>query len=97
MGEPGGVGVELAVKAWQALHKTGPVFFMIGGDSQASACGSSVKEIRRPNEAAADFASALPVLAIENDLHATPGEAAPANAPAILESIMRAVQLALDR
>lgn len=37
MGEPGGIGPEITVKAWRALRETGPAFFVIGDAAVLSA------------------------------------------------------------
>ena len=60
MGEPAGVGAEIAAGAWSALHATGPVFFLI--DDATRRFAVPVRAITSPEEAAAAFPEALPVL-----------------------------------
>lgn len=94
MGEPGGVGPELALAAWRALKTGGPVFFLIADPALFS--GDPVKEIGSPDEAEAIFASALPLLPLKTSTAARKGEASAQNAPAVIESIERAVAFALS-
>ena len=66
LGDPAGVGPEIVLKAWAALKESGPAFLVVG-DAQALAAGiprGPVKTIASPEEAAAAFAEALPVLDI---------------------------------
>ncbi|MGE0409368.1 MAG: 4-hydroxythreonine-4-phosphate dehydrogenase PdxA [Amphiplicatus sp.] len=95
MGEPGGVGGEIAIKAWRALNKTGPVFFVIDDPARLEALGALVARIGAPRDAGAVFAEKLPVLALRSPVKARPGLADPANAPAVIVAIERAVALAL--
>ncbi len=60
MGEPAGIGAEIAAGAWSALRATGPVFFLI--DDASRAFTVPVQAIAAPEEAAAVFPHALPVL-----------------------------------
>lgn len=94
MGEPGGVGAEITVSAWRALKASGPVFFVIGNAAELANAGAHISEINTPSRAAAAFSTALPVLPIDTPVKATPGEASPKNAGAVLESIKRAVAFA---
>ena len=96
MGEPGGVGGEIAISAWRALQASGPTFFFLGDASLIRAAGAPVTEIAAPREAAAAFAMALPVLPLEHAVAATPGVASPDNAAAVIDSIAGAVRFALE-
>lgn len=93
MGEPGGVGPEIAVAAWRALRPEGPAFFLIADPALLE--GAPFKRISDPAEAEAVFPAALPVLPLHARTEARAGEASPKNAPAVIESIERAVALAL--
>ncbi|MCK5746251.1 MAG: 4-hydroxythreonine-4-phosphate dehydrogenase PdxA, partial [Oricola sp.] len=93
MGEPGGVGPEIALAAWRVLKSQGPVFFLIADPALFSR--EAVQEIAHPEEAAAIFPSALPLLPLETPVAARKGEASPENAPAVIESIEHAVALSL--
>jgi len=95
MGEPGGVGGEIAVKAWRALAATGPVFYAIDDPDRLSALGAPVRVIAQAREAAGAFAGALPVLPLGSRIMARPGVADPSLARAVIDSIERAVGAAL--
>jgi 4-hydroxythreonine-4-phosphate dehydrogenase len=95
MGEPAGIGGEIAIKAW-VLRNREPVapFFLIDDPDRIRALAArigadvAVSAIAAPAEA--DFAAALPVLPLEKPVSATPGKLNTANAPAVIESITRA-------
>lgn len=91
MGEPGGVGGELALKAWAAPGV--PVFFLVGDAGWLAGIdpAAPVREISRPGEAAQVFPDALPVLSLPLTAPVKPGTADPAHAPAVIASIERAV------
>lgn len=59
LGDPAGVGPEIAAKAWRALHETGQSFYVIGDAETLS--GVPLRRIEDPAEAAASFARSLPV------------------------------------
>ncbi|MCO6417300.1 4-hydroxythreonine-4-phosphate dehydrogenase PdxA [Siccirubricoccus sp. KC 17139] len=92
MGEPAGIGAEIAAGAWAALRATGPAFFLI--DDADRIAGVPVRRIAAPEEAEAAFPAALPVLHRPLPRPATPGRIDPANAPAVIGSIDEAVALA---
>jgi 4-hydroxythreonine-4-phosphate dehydrogenase len=95
MGDPAGIGGELTLRAWQA--KTAPFFVLDDPDRLAALTPSvPIRAIATPAEAMAAFADALPVLPVRRAAPAPPGRPDPANAPAVLGSIERAVALALD-
>ncbi len=102
LGEPGGVGMEIAAQAWRALRENGPVFFLIGDAellalrTEAAGVPVPVEEIAAPAEAHATFSGALPVLPLEEarGLKDMPGVARAENAEAVLASIRAAVRLA---
>jgi 4-hydroxythreonine-4-phosphate dehydrogenase len=95
MGEPAGIGGEIAIKAW-ASRNSEPVapFFLIDDPERIRALAArigvdvTVATITAPVEA--DFTIALPVLPLEKPVSATPGQLDTANAPAVIESITRA-------
>ncbi|MDW4548679.1 4-hydroxythreonine-4-phosphate dehydrogenase PdxA [Defluviimonas sp. D31] len=90
-GEPSGIGPEIAVKARAALGSALPLFWI--GDPAHLPRGSSIEEIAHPAEAMAVPADRLPVLAHAFPEAAPPGAPRPANAPAVIEVIARAVRL----
>lgn len=106
MGEPAGIGAELALKAWRhALSPAGagcPAFFVIADPDHLAATGRSmgaagpVETIDHAEEGRAVFHRALPVLPLRLTAPVRAGHLDPANAPAVIESIERAVGLALQ-
>lgn len=98
MGEPGGVGAEIAIKAWNALKDTGPSFLLIDDPGRIAAMGAAVARIATPADAARDFAARLPVLPLPGDARVRTafGEASPDNAAAVTASIEAAVAAALS-
>jgi 4-hydroxythreonine-4-phosphate dehydrogenase len=92
MGEPGGVGPEITLRAYQTLRASGPAFFAI---ADARLYGSDAALIASPAAAHDAFESALPVLDLGASVNAAPGRADRACAPAVIASIERAVALAL--
>ena len=96
MGEPGGVGGEIALKAWAAPDT--PPFFLLGDPDWLAAIdpAAPIRRIGEPAEAEAVFADALPVLPVPLDAPVTPGKADPAHAGAVIASIEQAVRAALS-
>ncbi len=93
MGEPAGIGGEIAAGAWQALRQGGPPFLLIG-DAALVPPTVPIRRIAAPEEAAGVFPTALPVLHRPLPRPATPGRPDPANAPAVIAAIDEAVALA---
>ena len=100
MGEPAGVGGELSLKAWQARHAGARPFFVLDDPERLATLATQLRldvpmrAIARPEEAAAAFSTALPVLPVRLAAPVTPGRPDVANAPATIEAIERAVQFA---
>jgi 4-hydroxythreonine-4-phosphate dehydrogenase len=93
MGEPAGIGPEITLAAWRAVRAAGPAFFLVG--DPATLGDAPVARIAAPEEAAAAFGTALPVLPMALGAPAVPGRLDPANAAAVIASIEAAVRLAL--
>ncbi len=101
MGEPAGIGGELALKAWSLRRRgTSSAAFCVIDDPQRLAALSDtlslevpVAEIATPDQAASVFGRALPVLAQPLPVEARLGAPDPRNAPAVLASIERAAKL----
>ncbi|MFW7268443.1 4-hydroxythreonine-4-phosphate dehydrogenase PdxA [Gluconacetobacter sp. Hr-1-5] len=93
MGDPAGVGPELTVAAWRALRADGPGFMVLGDPALYG--GVPVRVVADAAQAAAVFGEALPVLPVGLACAARPGAPDVANAPAVIGSIARAVELAL--
>lgn len=98
-GDPAGIGPEIALKAWMAREAAGLApFFLIGDPDllarRAERFGLPVPlQPCAPEEAAAVFARALPVVPLPMATQAEPGRPDPATAPATLASIETAVGL----
>lgn len=100
MGEPAGIGGEIALMAWRLRHERGLApFFLIDSPERlaalAAAIGLSVPvvEIAEPAEAAGVFDHALPVLRQDLAAPVVAGRPDPANGAAVIASIDRAVAL----
>ncbi len=103
MGEPAGIGGEIALAAWQRRAAEGLApFFLLDDPARLLALAESLglavplRRIEAPEEAAAVFAEALPVLPLDGPVRATPGRPSAETAGAVLESIRRAVALVAE-
>lgn len=100
MGEPAGIGGELTLMAWLALHATGPAFMVLDDPVRlrtlAARCGFEVpiQPVETPSQAAAIFPTALPVLPIPMQGAVGAGHPEPAAAKAVIASIEQSVSLA---
>ncbi len=92
MGEPAGIGAEIAAGAWAALRTSGPVFVFLGDATRIT--GAPIARIAAPEEATAAFPEALPVLHRPLPAPVTPGRPNLANAPAVIAAIDDAVAFA---
>ncbi len=95
LGEPAGIGPELAIAAWRHLGEKLP-FFVLGDPAHLEHLGAPIAEIGDPSEAIDANRSALPVLPHAFPAPATPGQPDPANAAAVIATIERAVGLVMD-
>ena len=98
LGDPAGIGPEIAVKAWRALRHTGPAFMVIGDleTLAASASGASILErVTGPDDPSMDFSNAIPVLDLPLQSTVVAGKADPAHAGAVVRWIETAASLAL--
>jgi 4-hydroxythreonine-4-phosphate dehydrogenase len=97
MGEPAGIGGEIALKAWLESRRDLPTFYLIDDPDRLALLARRldwpvpVRPIDGPNRAPSVFADALPVLPIETVIRAQPGRPDPGDAPAILGAIQTAV------
>ncbi len=100
MGEPAGIGGEIALKAWRHRAEGVPPFFVLDDPGRlaglASAVGLDVpvQAVTTPVEALAAFPTALPVLPQSLTRPVVPGKPDPANAPAVAAAIATAIRLA---
>jgi 4-hydroxythreonine-4-phosphate dehydrogenase len=103
MGDPSGIGPEIALKAWTERHKQSlPPFFILADPEHLSRLAKTLAKqlgldvpVRtcKPDEAAHVFATALPVVALSGRVVGTPGKPDAADAALTIESIVRAVEL----
>jgi 4-hydroxythreonine-4-phosphate dehydrogenase len=102
-GEPGGVGIEITFKAWQALRHTGRNAFALLADadhvkavSHQTKLDCSITRIAELAQASRIFADALPVLHRPLPSPATLGQFSPATALWVTACISEAVDLCLN-
>lgn len=100
LGDPAGVGPEIVIKAWKLLRDQGPAFVAVGDfDALASASGEGARLLRRigrPEDAAAIFPDALPVIDLPLQSTVVAGQPSSVHADAIIRWIETAVGLALS-
>ncbi|MEM1298321.1 MAG: 4-hydroxythreonine-4-phosphate dehydrogenase PdxA [Pseudomonadota bacterium] len=94
MGDPAGVGLEIAAKAWKEPGAVAPFFLIADLEAaRAAASGVPVHAIDTPEEASAVFSEAMPVLHRPLTAQVIPGRPNAANAAATVASIDEAVAL----
>ncbi|MBV1704545.1 MAG: 4-hydroxythreonine-4-phosphate dehydrogenase PdxA, partial [Hyphomicrobiales bacterium] len=98
LGDPAGIGPEIALKRWLARKDGDPAFFLLADPDATSraarALGFDAPLARvAPEEAAGAFARALPVVPLGVAYEGAPGRPSRADAAATVESIRRAVAL----
>jgi 4-hydroxythreonine-4-phosphate dehydrogenase len=99
MGEPAGIGAEIALKAWMKRGGEAPVFVLLDDPQRLEALSRRlgwkvpVQVVNSPAEAVDVFAAALPVLPLELPRGPEPGRPDPAFAKAIVAAIENAVRL----
>ncbi len=96
MGDPAGIGPELALKAWLRRREISAPFFVISDPGVLHATSQSLGldvpiATVEPQDAGSSFDSALPVVALASTVEAQPGHPSAASAAATIESIERAV------
>lgn len=102
MGEPAGIGGEIALLAWHRRSKQTPAFFLIDDPNRIQALADrlgldcAVLSIDQPRDTRAMFDNALPVLPLSTSVAATPGSPEPGQARAVIESIDRAADLVMS-
>lgn len=100
LGDPAGIGPEIVIKAWTALRGSGPAFVVVG-DHEALAAASQrgaavLRRVSTPDEAAAVFAHALPVIDLPLRAPVVAGKPSSAHAEAIIRWIETGAGLALS-
>jgi 4-hydroxythreonine-4-phosphate dehydrogenase len=97
IGDPSGIGPEVALAAWRLRRESGvPAFYLLTDPafiaSRAAGLGADVPFAETdPAQARRVFSDALPVLPLAARFSDTPGRPDPANAPGTIEAIDRAV------
>ncbi len=103
MGEPAGIGPEIALQAWmQRKARDLPPFFLIADPDHiahlAERLGYAVPIVAtEPERAAEMFPLALPVLPIGTAVIAEPGKPNPADSPAVIHAIRLGVELVHEK
>ena len=83
MGDPAGIGGELSLKTWLALHHTGPVFLVLDDPDRLERLARDlgltvpIRQVASPSEAVGVFDTALPVLPVPLAVTPVPGEPNP--------------------
>lgn len=102
-GEPGGIGAEISVKAWQQLRKEAGISFIYLGDEQhlvlrARKAGLNCEtcRIEDVSQATTVFSNALPILHRPLPAMVQAGQFFPATAPWVTGCISEAVDLCLS-
>ena len=102
MGEPAGIGGEIALKAWFSKSGLVPPFFVIDDPARLRQLAMQLRldipviEIAAPKMAVAVFREGLPVLPHALAERSVPGKPSPANAAAVAGAIERGVDFALS-
>jgi len=102
MGEPAGIGPELALKTWHLHRHDLPPFFIIADPghlaslAQRLAWTVPIIAIDHPGDAMDAFSRGLPVLSEALPSEVKPGSLDPRNARAVIAAISRAVDLVQD-
>jgi len=96
MGDPAGIGPELALATWRDRNPSAP-FFVLAAPALMNAAARRLKFAAPVIEtdaagAAAAFSKGLPVVPLESAVADNPGRPSAANAAATIESIARAVE-----
>ena len=97
MGDPAGVGIEVALRAWRARRPEDAPFFLIAAPDVVSAAARRLQidapvVETDPAGAAAAIEKGVPVVRLASPVSAEPGCPDPAGAAATVESITRAVE-----
>ena len=97
-GDPSGIGPEIALKAWLARNNGTPPWFLLADPQHiarvAQQIGLSIPlNVVEPDAAVASFATALPIVALQNEVKGEAGKPDGVDAAATLESIEHGVEL----
>ena len=99
MGDPAGIGPELALAAWRDRTPGAPFFVLASPAVLAAAAQRAGFEApiieTDPASAAGEFSKGLPIVPLVHAVESAPGRPSAANAAATIESITRAVETVL--
>jgi 4-hydroxythreonine-4-phosphate dehydrogenase len=101
MGDPAGIGGELTLRAWLALHQAGPSFIALDDPerlerlAQTMGLAVPVQVVTDAAKASAVFPHGLPVLPVRLPVMPVAGQPDKANSVAIIDSIKHATAAAL--
>jgi 4-hydroxythreonine-4-phosphate dehydrogenase len=95
LGDPAGIGPEVAAKAWEQRVEQGLVPFFVVGDQRSveAVWHGPMERITDPANAIACFENALPIIHVEDGGPIIPGRPNPAGARCSLDSLELAVGL----
>ncbi|MHA1108055.1 MAG: 4-hydroxythreonine-4-phosphate dehydrogenase PdxA [Alphaproteobacteria bacterium] len=102
MGDPAGIGGEIALQAWRRRGDGVPAFVLLDDPARLAALAertgldAAIEPVSTPGEAAQLFATALPVLPVKLDAPVSPGRPDIKAAGAVIRSIDLAMALAMD-
>ena len=102
MGEPAGIGGEIACFAWARHAAELPPLVLIDDPDRIRiladliGCPINIETVSRAEEAVAVWPEAIPVLPLSLKAPVEPGRINPANAPAVIASLDRAIELAAN-
>ena len=101
MGDPAGIGPEIALAAWRTRGAGDPPFFVLASPALLSAAakraGIEAPIVETAPDCVAEVVDqGLPVVPLEHPVEAEPGRPDARNAAAMIESIARAVQAVRD-
>jgi 4-hydroxythreonine-4-phosphate dehydrogenase len=102
-GEPAGIGIEIAAKAWSALHNDpANCFFLIcdtmdfESRTKLAKCSVPFEKISHIEDAAKIFSSTLPILNRPFPARSQPGVIALENSPMVIDMIAEAARLCIS-
>ncbi|MEQ8666185.1 MAG: 4-hydroxythreonine-4-phosphate dehydrogenase PdxA [Rhodospirillales bacterium] len=99
LGDPAGIGGEIATRAWHATRKNGAPFFIVGDIEHAVDTATMigleapVRELSNLQNAADVFREALPIVPLSRRVEGRPSRPMDSDAACVIESIERATAL----
>lgn len=101
MGDPAGIGLELAARVWAERDETTPPFFLVGDPdalvraARRAAIPEPILKIAKTADQAVARIDALTVVPVPLEVEEAPGEPESLNAEAVVETIDLGVQMVL--